>query len=768
MRKLNLLFKSLFLLCALIVGSSAWAGDVTVTFSSNTDVGTGNSASGNNSVSKEGISINCTAGGFAINGGAHYRLGLNSTTTISSSVGNIKSIVINGPSGTGQYSISKVGENEGWTLDSENGTYSWSGNSASVSVNVKEAQVRPTSIEVKYTPSTTPTISFDATLKIISVGGKITQLAKTTNTGENIVSYSSNSTSVATVNSTTGEVTGVAAGTATITASVTVGGVLYSTSYYVQVINIADGSFDFTNGFDYGSGLESSQTQRAANVPYVFTAGNITITTAGTGNFLWDADLRLYANSSMTISAPDGYVITQIAFTGSNMKKGTIEGAAFENDTENTWKGKKQSVTVARGSGTIAFNTIVVSYEEKGNNETATASIDATNIFASGGNPTSANITTNPAGLAVTYSSSKNSVATVSNTGVVTPVAAGKVTITASWEEQVVGSTTYDAGSQNFEVTVYQMVDGVFDFESGVFDYGSGITPTSESSHYETTESTWTSGNVTMVASGKYRWWNSDKTLRFYVDDHSAMTFSVPSGYVITKIVLTGGQTFTADGYNAGTWKGAQQSVTLSYKAATGSVNVKSATVYYSTPTFNLTMDEAGYMTYCNQNAALSFGDLEAYVVSAVGENSVTLTQITKAPANTPVILKGAAGNHTITVEASADAVETNKLYRSNGTAKNTNTRNVYALANKDKGIGFYKLGNDVTVPEGKCYISVATDNQQAPSAREFLSLGDDATGIKTVEGVTEHGVVYDLQGRRVSKPSRGLYIENGKKIMIK
>ena len=768
MRKLNLLIKSLFLLCALIVGSSStWAGDVTVTFSSNTDVGTGNSASGNNSVSKEGISINCTAGGFAINGGAHYRLGLNSTTTISSSVGSIKSIVINGPSGTGQYSISKFGENEGWTLDSENGTYSWSGNSTSVSVNVNSAQVRPTSIVVIYTPSTIPTIAFDTSSKTISVGGKYTQTAKTTNIGTNVVSYSSNPTSVATVNSTTCEVTGVAVGTATITASVSVGGNNYSADYSVNVVSIADGSFDFTTGFDYGSGLESSQTQHAANDSYVFTAGNITITTAGTGNFLWDADLRLYTNSSMTISAPDNYVITQIVFTGSTMKKGTIEGVAFDNDSENTWKGKKQSVTVARGSGTIVFNTIVVSYEEKGNKETATASIDATNIFVSGGNPTSANITTNPAGLVVSYTSSKNTVATVSNTGVVTPVAAGKVTIKASWEEQVVGSTTYDAGSQNFDVTVYQMKDGVLDFESGMFDYGSGISTTTEGSHYETTESTWTSGNVTMIASGKYRWWNADKTLRFYVDDNSAMTFSVPSGYVITKIVLTGGQNFTSEGYNAGTWKGAQQSVTLSYKAESGSANVKTVTVYYSTPTINVTMDDAGYMTYCNQNAALSFGDLEAYVVSAVGESSVTLAQITNAPANTPVILKGTPGNHTLTVEASADAVETNKLYRSNGTAKNTESRDVYALAKKEKGVGFYKLGDDVTVPAGKCYISVSK-SVQAPTSREFLSLGDEATGIKTVESVTERGVVYDLQGRRVAQPARGLYIENGKKIIIK
>lgn len=151
MKHFNLL-KSLLLLCALIVGGlSSWA-DETVTIASSSDVGTGTSASGNNSISKGGITISCTAGGFAISGGAHYRLGSNSTTTISSSVGNIKSVVINGPSGTGSNSISKFGSNTGWTLDSSKGTYTWSGDASSVSVKANSGQVRPTSIVITYSP----------------------------------------------------------------------------------------------------------------------------------------------------------------------------------------------------------------------------------------------------------------------------------------------------------------------------------------------------------------------------------------------------------------------------------------------------------------------------------------------------------------------------------------------------------------------------------------------------------------------------------------
>ena len=40
--------------------------------------------------------------------------------------------------------------------------------------------------------------------------------------------------------------------------------------------------------------------------------------------------------------------------------------------------------------------------------------------------------------------------------------------------------------------------------------------------------------------------------------------------------------------------------------------------------------------------------------------------------------------------------------------------------------------------------------------------------GIKTVNASKEDGLYYDLQGRRVAKPARGLYIINGKKVMVK
>ena len=66
----------------------------------------------------------------------------------------ITSIVISGPTGTGNNSISKFGTNtnEGWTINSTDGTATWSGSASSASITAG-AQVRPTGITITYTTS---------------------------------------------------------------------------------------------------------------------------------------------------------------------------------------------------------------------------------------------------------------------------------------------------------------------------------------------------------------------------------------------------------------------------------------------------------------------------------------------------------------------------------------------------------------------------------------------------------------------------------------
>ena len=85
--------------------------------------------------------------------------------------------------------------------------------------------------------------------------------------------------------------------------------------------------------------------------------------------------------------------------------------------------------------------------------------------------------------------------------------------------------------------------------------------------------------------------------------------------------------------------------------------------------------------------------------------------------------------------------------------------------------IGFYKVNSTVTtIPGNKAFLVLTNAEAQAKSF--VLEFEDGSTtGIETIEtskNSTEDGVYYDLQGRRVENPTRGIYIVNGKKVVIK
>jgi hypothetical protein len=184
-----------------------------------------------------------------------------------------------------------------------------------------------------------------------------------------------------------------------------------------------------------------------------------------------------------------------------------------------------------------------------------------------------------------------------------------------------------------------------------------------------------------------------------------------------------------------------------------------------------VTVGSSGYTTFWTTNAktkGLSYAGVTAYVVTAFSASSVTLAEITEAPAWTPVIIEATEGVHNLAVIPSASPVATNQLQASRGT--NTAGESIdfdyYALGNKSHGIGFYKVADGVTIPDGKAFLMVP----KGSSVKEYLpfDFGDGADGINEVNGseLMVNGPVYDLQGRRVQKPSKGLYIVNGKKIL--
>ena len=116
--------------------------------------------------------------------------------------------------------------------------------------------------------------------------------------------------------------------------------------------------------------------------------------------------------------------------------------------------------------------------------------------------------------------------------------------------------------------------------------------------------------------------------------------------------------------------------------------------------------------------------------------------------------------------------------------------RLTYNNVSTKEGLGFYlslvkdeigkvdetSLGKKLKVTPGKAYLNVYTPGSEGAPIRGFVIGEDDnTTGIDviTINGIDINGSkvddsVYDLMGRKVSKPAKGIYIKNGKKVIIK
>ena len=183
----------------------------------------------------------------------------------------------------------------------------------------------------------------------------------------------------------------------------------------------------------------------------------------------------------------------------------------------------------------------------------------------------------------------------------------------------------------------------------------------------------------------------------------------------------------------------------------------------------------SGYTTLVSTEM-LDFSNVEgltAYIATNVNntESTVTLKRIDVVPANTPVVLKGAPSTTYIvpTTITTAGQTEGNLLRGSATESTELEANTAYILSG-----GKFHKNNAGTMPAGKAYLpAVAVNITSAASQLTIIFDDGQTTAIKEVSGKKEDvrsNVWYDLSGRKLNgMPSqKGLYIINGKKIVIK
>lgn len=189
----------------------------------------------------------------------------------------------------------------------------------------------------------------------------------------------------------------------------------------------------------------------------------------------------------------------------------------------------------------------------------------------------------------------------------------------------------------------------------------------------------------------------------------------------------------------------------------------------------NITIKAGRQYTAFSSNMPLDFIDSELtaeIVTSAAG----TTKTVTKVPANTGIIVGLAEATteaKTISVPVCAgetDDVTGNMLVAVLKTTTIPQTVDGYTNYVFGKSGGkeqFFKVRADgMEVPANNAYLTIP--DAQAKGLDE-IGLNGDATGISTIENADmQNGEVYNLQGQKVNRAQKGVYIVNGKKVILK
>ena len=191
--------------------------------------------------------------------------------------------------------------------------------------------------------------------------------------------------------------------------------------------------------------------------------------------------------------------------------------------------------------------------------------------------------------------------------------------------------------------------------------------------------------------------------------------------------------------------------------------------IYSPKITETVSVSEAGFATYATTNNVVVPSDENAKVmtvkVNAEG-TAIELTEVaanTVIPAGTGILVKAPAGNCDFVVTSdNGTTLAKNDLKAASADVTSDGTK-YFALTKIGEKVGFALVEDGIVIPAGKAYLEVS-----GKTAAKFFSLDGEATGINSVKTAKADGAYYTLEGVKTTKPIKGLYIHNGKKIVVK
>ncbi len=255
-------------------------------------------------------------------------------------------------------------------------------------------------------------------------------------------------------------------------------------------------------------------------------------------------------------------------------------------------------------------------------------------------------------------------------------------------------------------------------------------------------------------------------TLTYMVDGEVYKTYQVAEGSSITPEPAP-----TKDGYDFSGWS------TIPSKMPSEDVTI--------TGTFTVQADEdvikissAKQTTWCSAYD-LDFTNVEglkAYIASGYHrtKGTIWLTRVKEVPAGEGILLIGDEGEYKVP-HKSTTAYYANLMV---GTVKAITINETdgeytnYYLSNGASGVGFYKVNGSVEIKANRAYLPLLKNTVSGTRGFIGMDFDDDENGTTGIseaqQRVGEPDVYYNLQGQRVDNPTKGLYIKNGRKVVIK
>lgn len=254
---------------------------------------------------------------------------------------------------------------------------------------------------------------------------------------------------------------------------------------------------------------------------------------------------------------------------------------------------------------------------------------------------------------------------------------------------------------------------------------------------------------------------NLNESRQFFVSAGDEVIVNKVVNWSVNDVIKKGTMTEAAMTFNEGTVikaKGSDTNIILDYilleKVTSEDVAVSSVKFATYVPVINV-VAPAGVKVY----TAKVNEDKSAVVLTEVSAGSV----IAKG---TPVLVGAEAGSYTFEASAGeATTVADNDLKAAAADTKGDGAT-IYALVEQDGKAVFAPLKEGVAVSVGHAYLELP-----AASATRFYSIqfGGETTGINEVNAAAKaDGAYYTLQGVKTSKAAKGIYIHNGKKVVIK